>query len=297
MRIGLWIDEDRSLPQVLAAIEEAAELGFARAWLAQRLGWDALTALAALGDRAPGIAVGTAVATTFPKHPMALAGQALTASAATGGRLTLGIGPSHQPVVEGAFGYRWERPAQHVREYLDVLLPLLRGEKVDVHGERISATGELSAPGAPAPPVLLAALGPVMLRIAGERVDGTVTAWAGPRALDEHVVPLLTAAAAGRPAPQVVATVCMCVTADVDGAQEWVAQQFGRAGDLPSYRRILDIEGVAGPADTVLIGAEAAIERELRRFADAGATEIIVAPIGPAADQQRTRTVLGALAR
>lgn len=299
MKIGVWIDDDRPLSQVLAAIEEAATLGFARAWLAQILSWDALTVLAALGERAPGIELGVGVAGVFPKHPVVLAQQARTTAAATGGRFSLGVGPSPQSIVEGIFGYRWERPAQYVREYLDALVPLLRGEPVDVRGERIAATAALSTPDAPMPPLLISALGPVLLRLAGERTDGTITAWAGPCALDEHVVPRITAAAeaAGRPAPQVVACVSVAVTTDVDGVRGWVADRFGPAGELPSYRAMLDRDGRAGPADAVVIGDEHAVERELRRYRDAGVTEFMVAPAGPAAEQERTLAVLGQLAR
>ena len=297
MRIGIWIDDDKPLPDVLAAIEDAAERGFARAWLAQRFGWDALTVLAAVGDRAPEIELGTAIVTTYPRHPMALAGQALTVGVATGGRLSLGIGPSHRVLMEGAFGYPWDRPALHTREYLDVLLPLLRGEPVEVHGETVTAVGEVSAPAASAPPVLLSALGPVMLRLAGERTEGTITAWTGPRGLDEHVVPLIMRAAAGRPAPQVVAGVAAVVTADVEGARRWVAERFGRAGELPSYRAVLDRQGIARAEDTVLIGDEAVMEKELRRYADAGATEFQLCPVGPEKDQARTIDLFGDLAR
>lgn len=297
MRIGIWIDDDRPLPDVLAAIEDAAERGFARAWLAQRFGWDALTLLAAVGDRAPGIELGTAIVPTYPRHPVVMAGQALAVAAATGGRFSLGIGPSHQVLMEGALGYPWDRPARHTREYLDALLPLLRGEPVDVRGDTVTAAGAVSAPGAPAPPVLLSALGPVMLRLAGQRTDGTITAWTGPRGLDEHVVPLITRAAAGRPAPQVVAGVAAVVTADVEGAREWVAERFGRANDLPSYRAVLDRQGIARAEDTVVVGDEAVIENELQRYADAGATEFQLCPVGTAADQARTIELFGEIAR
>lgn len=296
MRIGIWIDDERPLPAVLDAVAEAERLGYARAWLGQRTGWDPLTVIAAAGDRARGIAFGTAVVVTWGQHPLVLASHALTAQAAVHGRLTLGIGPSHQAVVEGRYGTRWERPARHVAEQLAVLSPALRGEVAQVQGETVTAAGAVSAPGAAAPPVLLAAHGPRMLRLAGERADGVVTTWTDARGVAEHVVPAVRAAAAGRPDPQVVVGVIASLTGDPDATRAHVAERFGMAGELPSYRRSLDRDGLAGPADTVLAGDEAELEKAVRRFADAGATELTFTPVGPPADRDRTIAFFGELA-
>ncbi|WP_232666105.1 TIGR03564 family F420-dependent LLM class oxidoreductase [Pseudonocardia sp. TRM90224] len=288
MEIGLWVDENRPLPEVLAAVDAVASSGVSRLWIAQRFGWDALTVLAAVGGRAPGVQLGTSVAMLFPKHPITLAQEALTVSAATGGRFTLGIGPGHRHDMEGVYGYPWERPADRVRERLQVLMPLLRGAGG-------SAVAQLSTPQAPPPPVLLSALGPVMLRIAGELADGTITAWAGPRALDEYIVPRLTAAAAGRPTPQVVAGMCVCVTGDAEGARQRLTRLFGRASELPSYRAVLDRSGYATAADAAVVGDEETVARELRRYVDAGATEVQVAMVGSAEENVRTLVLLGDL--
>jgi F420-dependent oxidoreductase-like protein len=296
MRIGLWIDGDQPVDGVLAGIERAAELGYARAWLGQSFGWDPLTVLAALGTRAGGIGVGTAIVPTWPKHPLAMAAQALTTQAAIGGRLTLGVGPSHQPLMEGPFGVRWERPGRHVEEYLRVLGPALAGAAVDVAGESLSSTGALALP-APVerPPLLLSAHGPRLLRLAGELADGALTTWVTARALAEHVVPAVNKAAAGRPAPQVVVGVVASLTDDPDAAQAYVADTMGLAGDLPSYRRAMDRDGLAGPQDTVLAGDEAELARAVRRFADAGATEFQLCPVGPPAERDRTVEFFAAL--
>ncbi|MEJ3651715.1 TIGR03564 family F420-dependent LLM class oxidoreductase [Actinomycetes bacterium KLBMP 9759] len=298
MQIGVWIDEGRPLPEVLDAVDEVGRSGVARVWISQRFGWDALSVLAAARGRGGGVQLGTSIALLFPKHPVAFAQEALTASAATGGRLTIGVGPGPQQVVEGAFGLTWERPARRLREYLEVLGPLLRGEKVDVRGEWVSAAAELVAPDAPVPPVLVSALGPVMLQVAGELAEGTITAWAGPKALDEFIVPRLVAAAGavGRPSPQVVAGVCVVVTGDEDGARRRVAEMFGRVADLPSYRAVLDRSGYAGAADAVVAGDEATVARELRRYVDAGATEVQVAMIGTTEENARTLALLADLA-
>jgi F420-dependent oxidoreductase-like protein len=296
MQIGMWIDDEKPLLAVVDAVVDAERRGFGRAWLGQRLGWDPLTVIAAIGDRAPRIGMGTAIVVTWSRHPLTLAAEALTAQAAVQGRLTLGIGPSHQPIVEGRFGQHWHRPGRHVEEQLDVLLPALRGEAVDVHGETVTAFGALTAPGAPAPPLLLSAHGPRLLRMAGERADGVITTWTDARSVAENVVPAVRAAAAGRPDPQVVVGVIATLTDDRDAAREHVARNFGMAGSLPSYRRSLDQAGFSGPEDTILAGNEAELEKAVRRFADAGATELQLCPVGPPAEQARTIEFFGGLA-
>lgn len=154
------------------------------------------------------------------------------------------------------------------------------------------------AAGAPPPAMLLAALGPVMLRIAGELTDGTVATWTTARALEDHVVPRLAAAAeaVGRPAPRVVVSLPVTVTSDEDGARAWVAETFGMAAGLPSYRAVLDVGGADGVEETVVAGDEAAVERQLRRLEDAGMTEFIAVPFGPPDQKARAVEVLAALA-
>jgi F420-dependent oxidoreductase-like protein len=296
MQIGIWIDEEKPLPEVLDEVVDAERRGFARAWFGQRAGWDPLPLIAAVGDRAPRIGLGTAVMATWLRHPLVLAAEALTAQAAVRGRLTLGIGPSHQMVVEGRYGYRWHRPGQHVEEQLAVLSPALRGDAVEVRGETVTAVGGLTVPGAPPPPLLLAAHGPRLLRLAGEKADGLITTWTDARSVAEQVVPAVRAAAAGRPDPQVVVAVIATLTDDPDAAREHVAQAFGIAGDLPSYRRSLDQAGLSGPEDTVLAGSETELEKAVRRFADAGATELELLPVGPPAERERTIAFFGDLA-
>jgi F420-dependent oxidoreductase-like protein len=296
MQIGMWIDDERPLAAVVESVEEAARLGFARVWFGQRDGWDPLTLIAAVGSRVPDIGLGTAVALTWPQHPLALAAQTLSTQAAVDGRLTLGVGPSHQMIVESRYGYRWDRPGRHVEEYLTALAPALAGETVDVRTETVTAAGAVTVPGAARPPLLLAAHGPRLLRLAGERADGVITTWTGARGLAEHVVPQVRAAAAGRPEPQVVVGVVASLTDDPDAARAYVAERFGMAGEMPSYRRSLDQQGVAGPADTVLAGDEAELEKAVRRFADAGATEFQLCAVGPEADRARTVAFFGELA-
>jgi F420-dependent oxidoreductase-like protein len=298
VRIGLFFDPPASIDAFVADLTVAEQRGFDSAWVSQIFGWDALTLLAVAGRQVPRIELGTGVVPTYPRHPMVLAGQALSTQAATGGRLTLGIGLSHQIVIEGMWGYSFDKPARHMREYLSALLPLLRGESAAVEGETLKAMGNVSVPGASAPPVLLAALAPRMLELAGAVADGTVTWMTGVKTLESHVVPSITAAAekAGRPAPRVAASLPVCVTADVDAARERAAKQFSVYGHLPSYRAMLDREGAGGPADVAIVGEEDAVHAGLRTVADAGVTDFVAGVFGDPDEQKRTRTLLRAVA-
>jgi F420-dependent oxidoreductase-like protein len=230
-----------------------------------------------------------------------MASQALTTQAACGNRLILGIGLSHQVVIEGVFGHSFHRPVRHMREYLSVLLPALRGEKVSFEGEtlRAAALGALNVPGATPPPVLVAALGPAMLKLAGTLTDGTITWMVGPKTLANHVVPAITAAAAsaGRPSPRVVVGLPICVTLDVDDAKGRAGRAFGFYNNLPSYRAMLDREGAAGPEDVGIFGDEETVAEGLAHLADGGATDFSGAVFGSEDERQRTMALLSDLAR
>jgi F420-dependent oxidoreductase-like protein len=298
MRIGMMFGDVRGsspLPVVAGQVQEAAEAGLASAWVSQGLGWDALTTLTAVGSTAPGIELGTAVVPFPQRHPLVLASQALTVQAASGNRLILGIGAGISQMVQSMYGLPTDRPARRLREYLQVLRPLLRGEPVDHRGETLTAYGAIDLPGAEAPPVLIAALGPAMLRVAGELADGTITWMTGPTTLAEHVVPSIIKAAAGRPAPRVVAGLAVCVTADEDVVRSRFATEFALAGQVAEYRAMLDREGVAGPADVLIVGDEDAVAKNIEQLRDTGITDLMLAPIGDAAEQQRTTDFLSTL--
>ncbi|HEY8454502.1 MAG TPA: TIGR03564 family F420-dependent LLM class oxidoreductase [Actinopolymorphaceae bacterium] len=300
MQVGLWVEGQLGSPvdEVLRQVRHAAELGYHRVWLGEVGGWDPLSLIGVLGQHVPGIGLGTSIVRTYARHPLALAAEALTVQAATGSRLTLGVGPSHASIIEGQYGLSFEAPARNTREYLSILTPLLHGRSVSYHGRHWSAVGEIGVAEAVAPPVFVAALGPAMLKLAGEQADGAITAWAGPGMIADLVRPALgqAAAAAGRPAPGVVACVCVCVTSTPSEARERVDRTFAAAGELPSYRRVLDLQGLATPGETVVAGDEAAVERALREFEAAGATEVYVVPVGTPEEKQRTLAVCGALA-
>jgi F420-dependent oxidoreductase-like protein len=268
--------------------------GFRRVWLAQ-LPYDAdlPIALGVALREVDGIAVGSAVIPIQVQHPMQLAQRALTLSLIGGGRFSLGIGMSHRMVTEGVWGISWDKPVRQMREYLDGLQPLLAGQSADATGEFWTTRGALQIPGAPAPYVYLAALGPQMLGLAGRRTAGTLTWMTGPKTLAEHVVPTLRGAAveAGRPesAVRVVASLPVSVTDDVDKAREQAAQEFAIYGTLPSYRAMLDREGYAGPEDAAIIGDEQTVSERLDELSAAGVDEF-TASIFDTEREARART-------
>jgi 5,10-methylenetetrahydromethanopterin reductase len=289
------------------AIDELVQLGRTAHghglafWTAQLSDIDALTGLAVVGREVPGLGIGTAVVPTYPRHPMVMAMQALTVQAASGGRLTLGIGLSHQVVIEGAFGLSFATPVRHMREYLEILMPLLHTGQVSFEGKELTARtmGPMKPAGSTPPPVVVAALGSQMLNLAGRLADGTALWMVGPKTLADHVVPAITKAAeaAGRPSPRIVVGLPVCVTADPAAARERAARSFGFYNNLPSYRAMLDKEGAAGPADVAVIGDEDQVAGELRRLVGLGATEFSLPLFGSPEERERTLGVLGALAR
>jgi len=299
MRIGVFFPtkEYRALDETVARMADVAARGFSSLWLPQSSGFDALTVLALVGQVTHGVELGTSVVPTYPRHPLALAAQALTVNAATGSRLVLGIGLSHRMAIEGSYGYSYDRPARHMREYLDALVPLLRDGTVNVQGETITARGGLTIPDATAPTLLLAALQPRMLALAGRVADGTITWCTGPVALEQQVVPLVTAAATDedRERPRVVVALPTIVTDDEAYGRTAAAKQLEGYGDIPVYRAVLDLDGAAGPADISVVGAEASVTAQLERLGDIGATEFMAIPTGTDADRRRTLDHLATL--
>jgi len=303
MEIGVMVG-GTGLGGLVEAVREAAEAGIGRVWVPQLIGLDALTAIAVAGREVPGVELGTAVVPTFPRHPFVLAGQALTTAAALGGggRLHLGVGLSHQVVIEQMMGIPFERPAVHMREYLSALRPALDGQPVDVKGETLEAhtlMGPVRVDDAGPVPLLVAALGPALLRVAGELADGTLTWMAAPEVVGRRIAPSITAAAeaAGRPRPRVGVGLPVAVTADVAAARERAAAAYAVYDTLPSYKRLLDEAGAEGPASVVIAGDEDEVAGRIRALADVGATEIVASLFGGGETRRATLRLLGALAR
>lgn len=297
MQVGIFGFEAK-VDKLVEEISTAAGQGFSSFWVPQIFGFDALTALAVAGREVPEIKLGTSVIPTYPRHPMMMAQQALTVSQVIGGgRLQLGIGLSHQPVVEGMWGIPFEKPVRHMREYLELLGPMLHHQQVSASYETLTARGQLDIPDAQAPAVLVAALGPQMLKVTGRLADGTITWMTGAKTVAELTVPTIAAAAeeAGKPAPQIVVGLPICITSDADAARARAAKEYEIYGQLPSYRAMLDNEGLGGPEDLALIGEPSEIRDRLATFDDAGMTTFAASSFGSEAERAATREFLQTL--
>ena len=280
---------------VIAVVRQAADDGFDGIWLPQAVGVDALTALAVACREVPSIAVGTAVVPIQGRHPVPLAQQALTVADAAGpGRFTLGIGVSHPAVSEGRFGVPYKDVVALCEEELLALDGLLSAERrAEVAGAHVRTDATLTMT-VERPGLVVAALGPRMLDLAGRLADGTVTWMTGPRGLRTRVVPPIheAAAAAGRPEPRVIVGLPVCVTDDPDAARARVGAVLERMAAMPSYRRMLDAEGLDDAADLALIGSAEQVEERIVDLVAAGATEILADISGTPDEQLKTRAFL-----
>jgi len=277
----------------------AEEAGFASVWLPQVGTVDALMALALAGSHTSTIELGTAVVPTYPRHPTAMAQQALTVQDATNNRLALGIGLSHKFFIEDSLGLDYSRPIPHTRDYLKILNGLLDGEVVKYDGDEYQVKAQVGVDGARKPPVLVAALGPAMLRLCGRLADGTITWMGGVDFLRDTAIPTMSesAAKAGRESPRFVAMVPVLLSDDADAGRDTINETFKMYGQIPSYRATLDRGGAAMPADVAVIGDQQAIESGLRAYAEIGVTDFVAVIPRSAAAADATMELVGELAR
>ena len=278
---------DGTLDDIVAEAAAAERDGFAAYWAPNIFGHDAIGALTVVGTKVPRIELGTSVVPTFPRHPHAIAQQAHTAAAASGGRFTLGIGLSHKIVIENMLGLSYDKPVRHLREYLSVLMPLSRNEPANFEGEMYKVHAAIGAKGSDGFGVVVAALGEQMLRVTAAMADGTLTWCTGPATLAGHTIPTITKAAEefGRPAPRVIAALPVCVTNDREAAAVRAAETFAAYGALPSYRAMLDREGVAGPADIAIIGTVGEVQDRVGALAGIGVTDFAAVEFGATPDE------------
>ena len=304
MRIGLT-GGGASVDRVVRQAKEAEADGFSALWYASIVTGDPLVAMAIAGRETSTIELGTAVLQTFPCHPLLQANRVSSVVDAMGRPgFTLGIGPSHEPVIRGAFGMSYDHPGRSTDEYLQILTALLRGENVDFDGSDWSAhTAGRAVPPSHPVPVLVSALGPRLLRVAGEHADGTVLWMAPARAIETHVAPKLhaAAAAAGRPAPRIVAGLPVAVHDDIAEARAAASASSSMYAQMENYTRILEIGGAGTPADAAIVGNESSVTSQLQSLLDAGATDIWAAvfPVGDdrRASMRRSKDLLRELVR
>ncbi|MEK7292018.1 MAG: TIGR03564 family F420-dependent LLM class oxidoreductase [Actinomycetota bacterium] len=299
MQIGIFSSTSNgTIDDIISEAKLVEQDGFFSYWMSQIFSHDALTVLALVGRSVPRIELGTSVVPTYPRHPMMIAQQSHTVNAAIDGRLCLGIGLSHKVVIEGMMGMSFDKPVRHLREYLSILGPLSKTQKVSFSGEVYTTHAELAIAGAKPFGIVVAALGEQMLRLTAAMADGTLTWCTGPKTLASHVVPTIRTAAKelGRPTPRVIAALPVCVTKDVAGSRERAAKVFAIYGQLPSYRAMLDHEGVAGPAEIGIFGSASEVVDRISDLDAIGVTDFAAAEFGATPDEvANTRAALKSL--
>ncbi|XOV82700.1 MAG: TIGR03564 family F420-dependent LLM class oxidoreductase [bacterium] len=296
---GTGLVQQADVSRITAHAAQAAADGFSSYWLAEHPtgGLDALTVLAIAGQQVKAIELGTAVVPTFPRHPLTLANQTLTTADVLSHRLTLGIGLSHATMMAD-LGISFEKPIRHLREYLSILMPLLRQGKVDFSGEVLSCQATVFKPPVEHTPVVVAALGPQALGVAGRLADGTTLAWVGPKTVKEHIHPRINdaAAAAGRATPRIVATLPVCVTDNEAEVRDVIGRNLTMYSKLPSYQAMFAREGVAGPAELAIVGSKAAVVDGIAAMAEAGVTDFAASEFCLTRDEyKQTRELLTSL--
>lgn len=314
MKLGVMIgaergDMARKVAKLVSDIQWAESAGLDSAWMPQVPNdFDCLTMVALMAANTSRIELGTAVVPLQAQHPIALARQALSVHAMSGGRLALGVGPSHHWIVRDMLGLPYEKPAAYTRDYLEVLNAALSGPgDVDVENDSFTVHNPTVLSADTPMPVLVSALGPVMLQIAGEQADGTSLWMADEKAIGEHIAPKITKAAAqaGKPAPRIVAgiPVTLCANSEIEEAKERANRVLAEAETSPNYQRLLDRGEARNVGDLLAAGDMEAILGRFQRFADAGVTDLSVRllPIGDNRDEliaskYRTREVIAELA-
>lgn len=290
MRIGINGSSLLARPdlgEITADITAAEEEGFTSYWLAQTGLVDALGTLAAAGPTTSSIELGTAVIPTWTQHPLALAANALTSQARVGGRLIVGLGLAHKPTVEERLHMKWEKPVRNMIDYLEIVNSLFATGAASFQGEVWSLDAQMPRPTETPPKLMIAALGDQMLRIAGKRTDGTILWCVGPKTIESHIAPRINEAAAGadRPTPSIVCSIPCWVTDEPDKAREFIAGVLAGYATLPSYRAMLDIEGIHGLEDLSFVGSAEQVREGIATVAAAGATDFTAVIMGGSPDE------------
>jgi F420-dependent oxidoreductase-like protein len=299
MPTGVIVSPDRSsanaIDNVVSTARAAHEAGVRQVWLPQNFNYDAMALAALVGLAVPGLGVGTAVVPINPRHPLIIASGAQTAQAASHGNFSLGLGLGAPSIEQKAFGISAANTVQRLREHLLVQRSIQQNGTVDFHGEELTAVDpgvmpvSLALAGGTPFPVYVAAMGPRALRVTGELADGTIPNLAGPRTIEQFIVPTIgqAAADAGRPSPRIIAMVQVAVTDDAGTVRAEAAGRLAFYETVPSYRKVLNREGVAKAADLAVIGDARAVTGQLRTYLDAGATDVLLVPLQAEPDDLR----------
>ena len=288
MNIGLFIGGIGSagtISEQINSLVAAEEEGFDSFWMAHIMDVDVMSMMCIAAEKTSRIEIATAVTPTYLRHPIAMAQQALTLQTIAKGRFTLGLGVNHKPVVESRFGLKFDKPVRHVREYIEIVKDLFQEGQVNYEGKLFSANTAFTMKERHETQILLAALGPQMLKTAGEMADGSITWMTGPETIKSHTLPQLLDSAKkyGKPKPRLVAAVPVALTSDKGEGFNVASDYFHRYGQLPSYRAMLNREGIESPAEMAIVGNEEEIEKKFREYSEAGTSDLAVQifPVGP----------------
>jgi F420-dependent oxidoreductase-like protein len=268
---------------VVEQARRAFDVGVRQIWLAQRFDYDAISLAGLVGAALPGLGVGTFVVPINPRHPLIVAGLAQTAQAAAHGNFSLGLGLGAHAPEQHAFGTAWPNPVGRLREHLEILRTIFDTGAVDYHGTEFTAAPEwpVSLPGGTPIPTYVAAMGPKALRVTGALADGTLPYLAGPRTIEDFIVPTIAeaATAAGRPAPKIIAAVPVVVSGDLDAARNLAVDELKFYETIPSYAKVIAREGADRAADIAAVGPAEAVRKQLQRYRDAGATDLVLSQL------------------
>ncbi|OBG91230.1 LLM class F420-dependent oxidoreductase [Mycobacterium sp. E136] len=282
---------DNIVDDFVAQARQAHDLGVRQVWLPQRFDYDAIGLAGVIGAAVPGLGVGTFVVPFNPRHPLIVASQAETTQAAAHGRFILGLGLGAHEVEHRAFGTAWPHTIARLREHLTVLRSIFDSGVAGFHGAEFTANPEwpVQVPGGTPVPLYVAAMGPKALQVTGELADGTLPYLAGPRTIAEFIVPTVAQAAAeaGRPAPKIVAAVPVLVSDDVDAGRRRAAEHLSFYEQIPSYRRVLEREGVDSAVEVAAVGPAETVTRQLKNYLEAGATDVVLSAVDGVDPAQR----------
>lgn len=282
---------DNIVDDFVAQARQAHDLGVRQVWLPQRFDYDAIGLAGVIGAAVPGLGVGTFVVPFNPRHPLIVASQAETTQAAAHGRFILGLGLGAHEVEHRAFGTAWPHTIARLREHLTVLRSIFDSGVAGFNGAEFTANPEwpVQVPGGTPVPLYVAAMGPKALQVTGELADGTLPYLAGPRTIAEFIVPTVAQAAAeaGRPAPKIVAAVPVLVSDDVDAGRRRAAEHLSFYEQIPSYRRVLEREGVDSAVEVAAVGPAETVTRQLKNYLEAGATDVVLSAVDGVDPAQR----------
>ena len=295
-RLAAFIDAVKTLDESIARVKAAERLGYESVWVTQLPNArDGALVLAAYSHATQSVGLGTGILPIYTRHPTAMVQMAATLDELSGGRFILGLGISHKVTVESMWGLHLDHPVEAMREYLEIVRASLRDGGCSVDGRYFSAHWAYSGPRRAEMPIMISALNPRMLELAGELADGIVVYMCSPAYIRDQIIPALTAGRqkVGKTLDgfEIVAAVPISLTTDRTGGHAAFQKTVERYASLPYYRKMMDASGFkaqleAGEITEEMldelagIGDEQQVRDVVRRYREAGVTLPGVGPFG-----------------